>query len=124
MQPNIALTADGGDGVSSSITGSAVTRAGGGGSGAVTAANVGGEGGTGGGGDGGDNGLDNAESGLANTGGGGGGSSDEDFFTPGSGGSGIVIIRYAGAQRGSGGTVTSVGGFTIHTFTSSGTYTA
>jgi hypothetical protein len=35
-----------------------------------------------------------------------------------------VIIRYAGAQRGSGGTVTSSGGFTIHTFTSSGTYTA
>jgi hypothetical protein len=35
-----------------------------------------------------------------------------------------VIIRYAGAQRGSGGTVTSSGGYTIHTFTSSGTFTA
>jgi PKD repeat protein len=35
-----------------------------------------------------------------------------------------VIIRYAGIQRGSGGTVTSSGGNTIHTFTSSGTYTA
>jgi hypothetical protein len=27
-------------------------------------------------------------------------------------------------QRGTGGTVTSSGGYTIHTFTSSGTYTA
>jgi hypothetical protein len=35
-----------------------------------------------------------------------------------------VIIRYLGLQRGSGGTVTSSGGYTIHTFTSSGTYTA
>jgi hypothetical protein len=35
-----------------------------------------------------------------------------------------VIIRYSGAQRGTGGTVTSSGGFTYHTFTSSGTYTA
>jgi hypothetical protein len=35
-----------------------------------------------------------------------------------------VIIRYAGAQRGTGGTVTSSGGFTIHTFAASGTYTA
>jgi hypothetical protein len=42
----------------------------------------------------------------------------------GSGGSGIVIIRYAGGQRGIGGTVTSSGGYTIHTFTSSGTFTA
>lgn len=42
----------------------------------------------------------------------------------GTGGSGIVIIRYSGSQRGSGGSVTSAGGYTIHTFTSSGTYTA
>ena len=28
------------------------------------------------------------------------------------------------AQRGTGGTVTTSGGYTIHTFTSSGTYTA
>jgi hypothetical protein len=40
------------------------------------------------------------------------------------GGSGIVIIRYSGTQKGTGGTVTSSGGFTIHTFTTSGTYTA
>ena len=45
-------------------------------------------------------------------------------ITVGAGGSGIVIISYAGSQRGTGGTVTSSGGFTIHTFTSSGTYNA
>ena len=39
------------------------------------------------------------------------------------GGSGIFIIRYAGSQRGSGGTITSVDGYTYHTFTSSGTFT-
>jgi hypothetical protein len=35
-----------------------------------------------------------------------------------------VIVRYSGAQRGSGGTYSSAGGFSYHTFTSSGTYTA
>jgi hypothetical protein len=44
--------------------------------------------------------------------------------TGGAGGSGIVIISYLGSQRGTGGTVTSSGGYTIHTFTSSGTYNA
>jgi hypothetical protein len=33
-------------------------------------------------------------------------------------------LRYLGAQRGSGGAVTSSGGYTIHTFTSSSTYSA
>ncbi len=42
----------------------------------------------------------------------------------GAGGSGIVVIRYPGAQRGIGGNVTSANGYTVHTFTSSGTYTA
>ena len=45
--------------------------------------------------------------------------------TPGgSGGSGIIIIRYAGSTRGSGGTITSSGGYTYHTFLASGSYTA
>ena len=60
---------------------------------------------------------------TANTGGGGAGG----IFVGGngsSGGSGIVIIRYAGAQRGTGGTVVTTGGYTYHTFTSSGTFTA
>jgi hypothetical protein len=33
-------------------------------------------------------------------------------------------VRYLGAQRGTGGIVTSVGGYTIHTFATSGTFTA
>ena len=39
------------------------------------------------------------------------------------GNSGIFIIRYAGPQRGSGGTITSVDGYTYHTFTTSGVFT-
>jgi hypothetical protein len=35
-----------------------------------------------------------------------------------------VILRYAGSPRGTGGTITQTGGYTYHTFTSSGTYTA
>jgi hypothetical protein len=60
--------------------------------------------------------------GAANTGGGAGGS--QGTTTGGNGGSGIVIISYLGSQRGTGGTVTSSGGYTIHTFTSSSTYNA
>jgi hypothetical protein len=108
---------NGGNGVASSITGSSTTRGGGGGGrGNATA----GSGGSGGGGNAIVTGT--ASSGTANTGGGGGGAGGGG--TGGNGGSGIVIIRYAGSQRGTGGTVTSSGGFTIHTFTSSGTYTA
>ena len=80
----------GGAGTSSSITGSAVTRAGGGGGGAVSGA---GAGGTGGGGAGANSGS--GTDGTLNTGSGGGGGGD--VGTPkngGSGGAGIVIIRY------------------------------
>jgi hypothetical protein len=35
-----------------------------------------------------------------------------------------VIVRYPGAQRGSGGTVSSSGGYTYHTFLSGSTFTA
>jgi hypothetical protein len=63
-------------------------------------------------------GSSGSTSGTANRGGGGGGGG------AGSGGSGVVIIRYSGSQRGTGGTVTSAGGFTYHTFTTSGTFTA
>jgi hypothetical protein len=55
-----------------------------------------------------------ATSGVSNTGGGGGG---DDPGQGGNGGSGIVIVRYPGPQRAIGGTVTSSGGYTIHTFT-------
>jgi hypothetical protein len=64
---------------------------------------------------------------IPNTGGGGGGGS---YWAPnggwgsgsGSGGSGIVIVRYLGGQTGLGGTITSANGYTIHTFTSDGTF--
>lgn len=62
--------------------------------------------------------------GGTNTGGGGGAAAAGRASGGQSGGSGIVIIRYPGPQRGSGGTITSSGGYMYHTFTSSGTYTA
>jgi len=64
-------------------------------------------------------------SGSANTGNGASGGPDGTPFAlnGGTGGSGVVIIRYAGPQRGSGGTITSVDGYTYHTFTTSGTFT-
>jgi hypothetical protein len=58
--------------------------------------------------------------GSAFRGGGGGGSANGG--SGGNGGSGIVIIRYPGAQRGTGGSVYSSGGYTYHVFTGSGTY--
>lgn len=91
----------------------------GGGGGGKTDGNLGGNttGGTGGGGA-------NNVSGTANTGGGGGGGDGFSGDTnAGNGGSGVVILRYLGTQKGTGGTVTSSGGYTYHTFTSSGTFT-
>jgi hypothetical protein len=68
---------------------------------------------------------------LANTGGGGGGGLNGASINraSGSGGSGVVILAYTNpTQRGTGGTVTSstVNGQTywVHTFNSSGTFTA
>lgn len=90
----------------------------------------GGPGGSGGGGAGGSPGSVNGTAGTSNTGGGGGGGSggpQGSSGTPGNGaagGSGVVIIRYLGVQRATGGTVTSSGGYTYHTFTTSGTFTA
>jgi hypothetical protein len=60
----------------------------------------------------------------ANTGGGGGAGAYYNYTNKGGdGGSGIVVVRYPGPQKATGGTVTSVSGYTIHTFTSSGTFT-
>jgi hypothetical protein len=66
--------------------------------------------------------------GTVNTGGGGGGYG-QTSLSGAAGGSGIVILSYANpSQRGSGGTTTSYTSagitFWVHTFTSSGTYTA
>ena len=81
----------GGDGVSTSISGSSVTYAGGGGA-AATVGQTQKIGGAGGGGNGEVRSAAAGSAGTANTGGGGGGSSIAASF---SGGSGIVIVRYA-----------------------------
>jgi hypothetical protein len=106
---------NGGAGQTSSISGASVTYAGGGGGGSNGGSQ--GSGGPGGGGSGG------GGAGTTNTGGGGGtgGSS-----VGGAGGSGIVIIRYQIGQqavKATGGSVSYASGKTIHTFTSSGTFT-
>ncbi len=108
---------------SSSITGSSVTRAGGGGG----AGNIGdGTGGSGGGGNGSSAGT--AGAGTANTGGGGGGTYTEPGTT-GAGGKGVVILSvpdasYSGTTTGSPTVATGVSGKTVLTFTGSGSYTA
>ena len=101
-EPSQAGAPDGGDGATTSITGSPVARAGGGGGGGYGPhPNEGGCGGTGGGGRGARNDLPGpgafAVSGTVNTGGGGGGGSNDLPNCVGkgaAGGSGIVIIRY------------------------------
>lgn len=123
--PGSSTPGDGGNGLAWS-NGTTYGGGGGGGSYVYTSSGGIGAGGIGGGGTGGNAGT-LATSGSTNTGGGGGGggyTSSGYNRTAGNGGSGIVILRYAGSQRGTGGTVTSSGGYTYHTFTSSGTFTA
>jgi hypothetical protein len=116
---------NGGAGVSKSISGSALFYAGGGGG--SNSAAPGGTGGSGVGGVGGIEGGTPASAPTANTGSGGGGA----WFnqTASNGAAGVVIIAYKtdgsdGVYPSStGGTVTTSGLYTIHTFTSSGTFT-
>jgi glycine rich protein len=84
------LSGVGGPGVSSSISGAAVTYCVGGGN------------------------VDGAVQ-PANTGNGGNGRA--------AGAAGVFIISYNGTPKATGGTITQVGGNTIHTFTASGTFT-
>jgi len=117
----------GGAGLSSSISGSSVNYGGGGGGGNSSGPAA--AGGAGGGGAGQAVGVSAAVAGSVNTGGGGGGGYGSGSSLGAAGGSGTVIVSYlASAQRGTGGTVTSYGagaGLTwVHTFNSSGTYTA
>jgi hypothetical protein len=109
---------NGGIGVQSSISGTATYYAGGG-AGNADAGGITATGGLGGGGNAVGGGA--ATSGTTNTGGGGGGG----YVAPGagSGGSGTVIISYAGSQVFNGGLVTSSGGNTIHTFNATGALT-
>jgi hypothetical protein len=111
-----ATGGNGGNGVSNSTSGSAVTYGGGGAGGASTNATATqGTAGTGGGG------AANAN-GTVNTGGGAGATASGSGTTGLSGGSGIVIISYpTGTYTATGGTITTSGGRTIHTFTATGT---
>jgi hypothetical protein len=88
----------GGNGTASSISGTSITYAGGGGGGLSQSqpwSGTGGQGGSGGGGRGGANGT-TVTAGTVNLGGGGGGGSGAaPNFNGQSGGSGIVIVRYA-----------------------------
>lgn len=138
-------TPHGGAGVYNDITGTGYYWGGGGG-GASYSSGQGGNGGVGGGGGGangtttGGAGYNNGNAGGggaggswaqtpggnagANTGGGGGGGSHYNATNQGGeGGSGIVVVRYPGAQKASGGNIiTTVSGDTVHIFTSSGVF--
>ena len=118
----------GGDGLAYNISGNQTYYSGGGGSGVYpgygndTSYGFGGLGGGGNGGNGPHGSGTAPTAGGTNTGGGGGGVADL-YQNSAIGGSGIIIVRYQGPQRAIGGTVTSVGGDTIHTFTTSGNFT-
>jgi hypothetical protein len=108
-------------GIASAISGTVTTYAGGGAGGAPNGLTRG-LGGVGGGGSA-TGGC--GTSGSANTG--GGGAPGCNNTNAGSGGSGIVIIRYpntfADASSVTNGTKTSITGFTVYTFTTSGSIT-
>jgi hypothetical protein len=117
---NSALPGAGGVGLAYNISGTLTYYAGGGGG--SNRNGVGASGGLGGGGAGGTSPV----AGTANTGGGGGGTGYAGYGgggTSAAGGSGIVIVRYFGPARATGGTITTVGGYTIHTFTTVGSTT-
>ncbi len=114
-----APASNGGPGFTTDISGTSVCYAGGGGG----VRNGGSPGdGTCGGGDG----SYSGESGTSNTGGGGGGNG---YSGSQNGGSGIVIVTYKTdgsdgvSNTSTGGTVSTSGAYTIHKFTSSGTFT-
>jgi len=112
---------NGGNGTASSISGASIIYAGGGGGSFKEGGGSAGSGGSGGGGSGASSIDTVGTKGLANRGGGAGGSNNNNGAN---GGSGIVIISYpTGLISATGGTITTSGGNTIHTFTSDGTFT-
>ena len=120
--PSQYIGGRGGDGLAFNISGTLKYYGGGGGASGGNNDDVnGGHGGRGGGGRG--NGAydpSQGTPGIDGTGGGGGGSRDQAGR---SGGKGIVIVRYKGPQKATGGdTIESLDGHTVHTFTNSGTF--
>lgn len=100
-----------------------VYYAGGGGGNSYGAAGTNGTGGLGGGGNGSVGTAAGGTDGTANRGGGSGGGSGA-ATSQAAGGSGIVIIGYVGTvAEATGGVITFAGGYVIHTFTGSGTFT-
>jgi hypothetical protein len=96
--PSFYAAGGGGGGDGSAIAGSGGSSIGGNGSASSTGGNA-----------------------TTNTGaGGGGGAANQNG---GNGGSGIVIVRYPGLPAATGGTIAYLNGYTIHTFTTSGTFT-
>ncbi len=98
---------NGGNGLQNAITGTTVWYAGGGGGRRTSSGGLGGGGA----------GNDTATPGTDGLGGGGGGGTTTGA---GKGGSGVVIVRYAGSQAGNGGAVSPVSGATVHQFTGDG----
>ena len=126
------MGAVGGAGTASSITGSSVTRAGGGAGGSATGNSTAASGGSGGGGSGGPSNV-HGGAGTVNTGSGGGGggrSYGGANANGGLGGSGVVILKipdasYSGTTSGSPTVDTaSVADYTILIFNGNGSYTA
>jgi len=117
------IAGNGGAGLAYSITGTTLYYAGGGGGGVSNIGTSFGLGGTGGGGAG--SKISVGTDGLINTGGGGGGGAGGTMTKAGgNGGSGVVIIRYLTASMSASSTNSAVSGlYTIHTFTTSGTFT-
>jgi hypothetical protein len=118
-----AVSSAGGIGIAYTISGTSVYYGGGGGGGTAVSGSL--PGGIGGGGAGGNSSSMTGIAGVSNTGGGGGGggAGSSGSGDGGNGGSGIVIVRYAGTPIATGGTITQNGGYTIHKFTVSGTFT-
>jgi hypothetical protein len=121
-QSSTCFPGNGGQGLIFNISGFPKYYAGGGGGGGFISGPYAGKGGVGGGGDGQIDGNQRV-AGEANTGGGGGGANGGGNANGGDGGSGVVIVRYPGPRKATGGTITQVNGYTIHLFTSSGTFT-
>jgi hypothetical protein len=113
----------GNTGYTSSISGSSYVYSSGGGGGSNTSSTN--SGGTGAGAGGSNNNGTSPTNGTnyGSGGGGGGVNGCSTLYYGADGAPGVVIISYAGSAKYTGGTISSAGGNTIHTFTANGTLT-